>query len=248
MNTARELTKAKLLEITWNSAGQAEVKPDGNEVTVQFNPASLKVAFANQVQTNDQSTNSAIQFVGRGSSKLNLELIFDISTYRGGAEGGDGAAPTDVRELTDKVARFMKPTEEEEGEETRYVPPGVRFSWGTFLFDGIVESMDETLDLWSEDGRPLRATVSMGLSQQGIFVKTNDNPAATPPPETSSAAPAGTKPLQAAKQGQSLQQMATQAGKAADWKQIALANGIENPRTLAPGVLIDLRPKVKVGR
>ena len=30
MNTARQLTKAKLIEITWNSAGQAEVKADGN--------------------------------------------------------------------------------------------------------------------------------------------------------------------------------------------------------------------------
>lgn len=251
MNTVRELMKAKLIEIIWNSSGQAEVKSGGNEVTVQFNPASLKVAFTNQVQTNDQSTNSAIQFVGRGSSKLTLELIFDISTYRGGADSGNGdtgtTAPTDVRELTDKVARFMKPEEEAEGEETRYIPPGVRFSWGSFLFDGIVESMDETLDLWSEDGRPLRATVALGLSQQGIFIKTNDNPAATPPPETSNTAPAGTKPMQAAKSGDSVQRMATQVGKANSWKQIAQANGIENPRNLAPGTLVDLRPKTTSG-
>jgi hypothetical protein len=50
--------------------------------------------------------------------------------------------------------------------------------------------------------------------------------------------------MQAAKSGDSVQRMATQAGKANAWKQIAQANGIENPRNLAPGTLVDLRPTV----
>src|SRR5919199_1801842 len=42
--------------------------------------------------------------------------------------------------------------------------PTVDFQWGTFLFTGTVDSMDETLDLFSEGGVPLRATVNLSMS------------------------------------------------------------------------------------
>ncbi|HXF63266.1 MAG TPA: LysM peptidoglycan-binding domain-containing protein [Caldilineaceae bacterium] len=237
MNTARQLTKAKLIEIAWNSSGQAEPVPGGIRVTVQFNPASLKVNYANQVQTNDQSSSSAIQYVGQGTSKLSLELIFDVSMPLGEP---NAPPPNDVRALTDQVARLMKPTPEGQGERSRYAPPGVRFSWGSFLFDGIVESLDETLDLWSEDGRPLRATVSLSLAQQGIFVREATNPDATAPPQAPGAAPTGAIPLSLARLGDTVQSLAARAGRLADWKQIAAANGIENPRALSPGLPLDL--------
>ena len=38
---------------------------------------------------------------------------------------------------------------------------GCRFEWGSFIFQGVVDSMDETLDYFSEEGVPLRATVSL---------------------------------------------------------------------------------------
>jgi nucleoid-associated protein YgaU len=40
--------------------------------------------------------------------------------------------------------------------------------------------------------------------------------------------------------------LADSAGRGKDWQAIASANGIENPRMLAPGQLIDLR--VPAGR
>ena len=35
------------------------------------------------------------------------------------------------------------------------------FTGARSMFDGIAESMEETLDYWSPDGRPLRASVSL---------------------------------------------------------------------------------------
>jgi hypothetical protein len=35
--------------------------------------------------------------------------------------------------------------------------------------------------------------------------------------------------------------MAARQGKAADWKAIAQANNIENPRQLSPGTLVDMQ-------
>jgi hypothetical protein len=243
MNTPRKLTKAKLVEIRWNDANEAERVAQGKEVTVQFNPGSLRVTYTNQVQTNDQSNNTTTQYVGRGSSKLNLDLVFDVSMPQGQdpeTETPPEETPNDVRKMTEKVAYFITPKEGRGKDRGKYLPPGVRFIWGTFLFDGIVESMDETLEFWSEDGRPLRTTITLGLSQQEIAVRFNPN--ATPPPQTGAAAPPGTAPLQAARQGDSVQRMASRNGRPNEWKNIAQANGIENPRNLPPGTLLNLRP------
>ncbi|MBM0740394.1 hypothetical protein JOY44_01970 [Phormidium sp. CLA17] len=232
------LEKAKLIEIEWpDGQNEAMPKKGTKPVAVQFNPASLKVAYANQVQTNDQSTSSAMQYVGKGDSKLAVELIFDVS----------GAAATDVkdvRRMTQQVAYFMSTTEDTSGEAPKYTVPGLRFQWGSFFFDGILVSMDETLDLWSEDGNPLRATVSMNLSQPGIQFKFSVNAKATPPPQ--GATPSGTQPLTAAVQGGTVQGMVASAGIQADWKAVASLNGIENPRNLTPGTLVNLNLGTKV--
>jgi hypothetical protein len=50
--------------------------------------------------------------------------------------------------------------------------------------------------------------------------------------------------MQPARAGDSVQGMAARAGKADDWKQIASANGIENPRALQPGQLVNIRIQI----
>ncbi|MFM7470854.1 MAG: peptidoglycan-binding protein [Nodosilinea sp.] len=252
------LEKAKLFEIIrWPEGEDPEVasKP---RMTVQFNPASLKVSYSNQVQTNGGNNGSAIQSVGKGDSKLTVELIFDVSGA--GAENSQ-----DVRKITQEVAYFINaiPQTNDGGtsdqaaepgsgsggqseEQQRYRVPGIRFQWGTFVFDGIVVSMDETLELWSEDGRPLRATVTINLSQPGIHFKFGQSPQATPPPKTGDGTgQAGTTPLTPATQGANLQGLVANAGIKADWKTVAAANGIENPRNIAPGTLLNLNVKAK---
>jgi hypothetical protein len=236
MTTARKLEKAKLIEVSWQDDGSVSVNKD-KQTEVQFNPASLKSTFTNQVQTNDQSTGSAMQYVGRGSSKLAVELIFDVS-------GQNASNTQDVRKITENIATFMKTVKEEAGEETRFKVPGVRFQWGTFFFDGILVSMDETLDLWSEDGRPLRATVALSLSQPGIQFNVLDNPNKTKAPTGAGGAPAGTTPMTPAPAGSSVQSMVANSGSKADWKAVAELNRIENPRNLTPGTLVNLKVSV----
>jgi hypothetical protein len=246
MNTARKITKATLHEIRWRDDGTVEDVSGGLEFTVQFNPASLKVTYTNQVQTADQANPSAQQYVGKGSSKLAIELIFDVS-LPGAVEATADGETTDVRHSVEKLAKFFqpKPDDSAPADQPRYVPPGVRFKWGSFLFDGIIESLDETLDLWSEDGRPLRATVALSLSQQGIILQRG---AAGGSGGTGALGgkPAGTTPMAAARAGDSIQSLSARAGLQADWKFVAQANGIENPRDIAPGTLIDVQAGVKL--
>ena len=44
----------------------------------------------------------------------------------------------------------------------------MRLAWGTFQFDGHVEALEETLEAFSPDGRPLRATLALSLVRAQI--------------------------------------------------------------------------------
>ena len=68
------------------------------KVAVQFNPELLKVSFANQIQTpqgaGDQRGSPAQQFVGAGTTKLVVQLWFDVNAPQ------EGETVNDVRKMT----------------------------------------------------------------------------------------------------------------------------------------------------
>jgi len=151
---------------------------------------------------------------------------------------------TDVRKLTQKVIDLIR-TQPVTVKGDQPIPPAVRFLWGTFRFDGLVESIEQSLEFFSPQGVPLRASMSLSLTQQSIDYAYNPQAAAAsrPPaaaPNLPSGAAAGTNPLTTATAGATLQGMAAAVGKGSSWQAIAQANGIENPRLLAPGQLVDL--------
>jgi len=226
------LAKAKLTEL---DEAFEENKPGGQEFEVQFNPESLKVTFANEIKQpegGDQSSGSGgRQFVGKSSTKLALQLWFDVTAM-------EKDPVDDVRKLTSKVAFFMKPIPTAK-DPKKLAPAGVAFQFGTFIFKGMVEALEETLEFFSPDGKPLRASVNLTLSQQAILEsKFKDTPKVPTRP--------GHKKLQAAKQDDSLQTMAGKNGND-DWQSVAAANGIEDPMRMSPGALVDLNVGVGVG-
>ncbi|HYW72668.1 MAG TPA: LysM peptidoglycan-binding domain-containing protein [Pyrinomonadaceae bacterium] len=224
-----DLAKAELRELSPD--GKSEINPDKN-CQVQFNPETLKVSFANQISKPESSGTTkgkpAKQFVGPGTTKLNLQLWFDVTAPMPPGQ----QAEQDVRKLTKKVAYFITPKPGDSAEKK--IPPVVRFSWGSFQFDGIMESLEETLEFFSSDGRPLRASVAINLTQQEI---TEIQVGATNIPNVQTP---GTRPLTQAPAGSSVQGLADSQGKGDNWQDIAAANGIENPRMLQPGQLLDM--------
>lgn len=224
MPQAQKIALAELWEIEWTE-GREEAEKVGSEprIKVQFNPQSLKVTATNQ--QSGERPGVPVQFVGRGTTKLDVDLLFDATVPQ-----PDGKSVDDVRKLTKEVFYFMETLEE--AEDDKFVPPGVRFLWGSFLFDGVMDSMNETLDFFSSDGRPLRSTVTISISKQELKFRFNPDFSPTP----------GAKPQTPARSGDSVQQIAARAGKLGDWKGIASANGIENPRLLVSGQRLDLNP------
>jgi len=235
-----QLAKAVLQEL---QPDLKDVKPGGQKVKVQFNPETLKLSFANQIVTpsgagaGDTSSGTAgRQFVGAGTTKLSLQLWFDVT-----AQMPEGEAPVDdVRKLTQKVVFFITPQPGDQ-DPTKLLPPGVRFYWGSFQFDGLMDSLEESVEFFSSEGKSLRASMSLNLSQQKILKV--EFKAGSPP--GTGAAP-GTRPLVQASAGATLQGLASIQGKGGSWQDIAAANGIENPRLLQPGQLIDMNANVSL--
>ncbi len=146
------LAKAELQELS----AAATPGPVGDPLPVQFNPTSLRLQMTNNVEGGSSRGRQVQQFNGTSSTVLSLDLVFDT------ADEGTTDAPRNVRERTSDVSRFVLPT----GEETKQAPPRVRFHWGAFLFDGVMTSLNEDIDLFSSSGVPLRSKVSISIKEQ----------------------------------------------------------------------------------
>ena len=234
-----ELARALLYELKSNGKNE---KSKGRSAVVQFNPETLKVSYANQLAGKDDKKisqsdgTSGIQYVGSGSTKLSLQLWFDITAPMPAGK----QAETDVRQLTKKVTELMNP--DPNSPKNKIFVPEVCFEWGSFKFNGVIDSLEESLEFFSDTGVPLRASMSLSMSQQNVVVASFD---ANSPRFGGSVA--GTNALTQAQAGNTLQGLAAASGRG-DWQSIAAANGIENPRVLEPGQFLDLAANALKGR
>ncbi|NOV32388.1 hypothetical protein [Methylomonas sp. ZR1] len=215
-----------------------------NAIDVQFNPSSLKVSLSNTLKENARNGNSrSAQFVDKSSSNLTIELIFDTTYIEAPGGAGQGSGQTassagsnssakkaieqgsDVRLETKKIAdTFIKPIED--GKKMK-APKRCLFQWGAFEFLGLVQSFDETLDFFSPEGRPLRATVSLKLSEDRYQFRNRAVEQAarnTPSLSSTGAGPQGGS-------GQTAAPVPGTSGEGAgNWRDTSLFNGIESPR------------------
>jgi hypothetical protein len=133
------------------------------EFPVHFNPASLQYTVANTLKE-ESSGGKKKQFVDKTTAKLTMQLVFD-TTHNG----------EDVRKYTDKTAGLLKPVPQ----GSKQVPPNVEFGWGLYRFTGMVETYKETIDFFSADGVPLRASVDLTLASQDVQFTSGQNPNAS---------------------------------------------------------------------
>lgn len=232
-----KIKKAVLQQIAWNEEGQ--VSSEGPKFEVQFNPETLNVAYSNQVAGGDQAGGSAIQFNSKGTTKLTFDLVFDVTDPKIGERFNSDNKPAsikDVRKITKLVADFMQTVRSGSGQDARFTPPGIRFSWGSFRFDGVVNSITEKLEFFSAAGIPLRATLNVSITKQDVDVNFN-----APDTDAQGNPNAGTAETTVPEQGKnSMADQTNKNGTPKPWQGDALANGIENPLDLPVGQPLSL--------
>jgi hypothetical protein len=134
----------------------AEPTTVGEPIKVQFNPSSMRLQMTNNVEGGKSRGRQVQQYNGTSSTVLSLDLVFDT------ADEGTTDRPRNVREKTSLVSQFVLPA----GRETKQAPPRVRFHWGDFVFDGVMTSLTEDIDLFSSGGVPVRAKLSVSIKEQ----------------------------------------------------------------------------------
>lgn len=245
-----QILRARLVPI--NNGTRA---PEAEWIPVQFNPNSLRINYSNTMaaeRSTGRRSSPTPQYIDKSESTFSVQLIYD-TTVPGPAKGefswtqeslntnsnylqqektGDAThqANTDVRKLTEKIAKQFIDSKESPQSNGHSVPRKCQFEWGAFIFRGMVSSYSETLDFFSPEGIPLRATVALTLKEDSFqfekltidakqraalgFSNAANTQAATAP---ASAAPATA---------------AVAAGKnPKDWRDIAMLNGIEDVRS-----------------
>jgi len=249
----QQLANAKL-QVEWFNPPPGGKKFE--DVVFQFNPTELSYDKTAQIaEITIPGLDSPLQqFVRGNSEKLTLDLFFDST------DEGMGANATSVTKRTDKIYQLIKI------DSHRHAPPICTFYWnkdfpGSSLsqssstpnsdktgaqnaadegnhrrngFRCVVESVKQKFTLFSPEGIPLRATLTVTLREY----KTLADQLAQLNRKSSDRT-----------QSYVLQNGDTLAGVAAqfyqhasDWRFIAEANGIEDPRRLTPGVFLTIPP------
>ena len=197
--------------------------PNGTPLTVHFNPASLVYSVENSVAQQSGGPKKK-QYVAQFSGKLTMDLQFDTTD-----------TGSDVRTVTNQVALFMQASGNASAAAQNSAPPSadgnssgpppkappvLMFQWGTYQFQGIMDSFKETIDFFSADGVALRALVSIGLSRQDQVFDEGAN----------LSGPSNAGSLVPSSSSDSAQSMATRGGDPSAARQLGVSNGLESLR------------------
>ena len=209
----------------------------GKTFTVLYNPESY-VQMKNVMYMQDPLLGAdapIVQFHSGSAEALSFELFFD--SLSAGSEVGGGASDKlkfaansllpsagnsiDVRDYTKKIYELT-------GIEAKvHRPPELKIEWSSLQFKGFLASCVQRFTKFDEKGQPVRAVLQCQFIEhrdiQHLFVK---NPLESP----------DTTKYRTVRQGDSLWAFAAnEYGDASQWRRIAWANGITNPRKLRSG-------------
>ncbi|QGQ96644.1 LysM peptidoglycan-binding domain-containing protein [Paenibacillus psychroresistens] len=179
---------------------------------VLFNPSDYSIASSNSYNWAKVKGLSLpiAQFDSGESDTLTMELFFD--TYE---------AKSDVRFHTSKISGLLDIIPD------LHAPPVVRFVWGNLNFTGVVTNVSQKFTMFSGEGVPVRATLNVTfkawMSKSEQLKKLPRNSADRTKQKTIN-------------QGDQLWMIAAKEYvNPALWRDIANANGIDNPRLLQSG-------------
>jgi nucleoid-associated protein YgaU len=191
----------------------------GEKFAVLFNPAEYTIETSNKFSSVEIPglTTPLAQFAAGSARTLSMELFFD--SYEKGE---------DVRTHTNKIMSLL------EIDSELHAPPLCKFIWGKLEFKAFIERATQKFIMFLGSGVPVRAKLTVTFKEYRSMTEQMQSP-----PRHSS----DRTKRRVVKAGDSLWQIAyKEYGDAAQWRAIASANNIENPRVLDPGTEIVIPP------
>ncbi len=214
------------------------------EVRASFNPTEITFDKSAQIAEIAIPGLDApiLQFVRGQTETLSLELFFDTTD--------SGTAGNQVKPVTEKTDRFYQLIKIDR--ET-HAPPILQVTWGSDHMPGsklgdqwasqnrssfqcVVENVQQRFTLFSPEGVPLRATLSVKLKEY----KTLDEQV-----EQINFQSADHTHSRVVESGETLSGIAGEVyGDPAEWRTIARKNDIVDPADLEPGTVLEIPPLV----
>ena len=202
------------------------------KVRCLFNPKEYTLSKQNKWEEKTAKGESIphLEYAGGATGNLKLQLLFD--TYEEHRSGSLvlNRAGEDVRTYTHVLWDMMEVAAENVNPKTKKgEPPRCRFTWGHYWsFLAVIESISEKFILFKPDGTPVRAIIDITLKQiENLFKYPRQNP-------TSGGSPGDR--LRTVIEGDTLAGIAYEIyGDSSQWRLIADANALDDPRKLRPG-------------
>jgi nucleoid-associated protein YgaU len=200
--------------------------PDGPPIVFQFNPAMLSITKSSPWSPSeaDKAAPSAqgAQYVGPGPAALNLDLLLDskLDPY------------PNITSIVTRLNECLVAHKPTVTQGTPF-PKFVRFTWGAWKwgngsprFEGYVTSVKTDYQLFSSDGEPIRAKVTIAIKEYAPRTPGQNPTSGTLVPQHS----------RILRTGDTLASVAWEEyGDPTLWRELAEANGIDDPLRLAPG-------------
>ncbi|WP_027944732.1 LysM peptidoglycan-binding domain-containing protein [Amycolatopsis taiwanensis] len=202
--------------------GSAAPGPPRGRIDFQFNPTELslskKAKWTKDTQPNSRSS-GVPHYKGPEPSTLTLEMFLDATA----------TADDRVVRTVDRLFTCCVPTDKTRSKGSGS-PPWVVFHWGGLTgFTAYICSVAAKFTLFTPSGTPIRAVCTVTLEEiSGETARQN-------PTSGGRTAREGHRLVA----GDTLASIAQQAyGNPAAWREIAEANGIDNPFRLRPGTTL----------
>jgi len=185
-------------------------------IAVQYNPSEYSMGMAVNYQRVRSGNKSKGQFTGIPPKTLSFKLVID-----GFNETEEKAR--DVSKEVEKLQTLVKISAEKHG------PPECTFKWGVNIVKGFVEKLTVRYTMFTSKGKPVRAHIDLTI------VENKDG-------KTAKESPDRTK-RRVLTQNTELYMVANDVYEdPTAWRQIATANGLNNPRILEPGMALRIPP------
>jgi nucleoid-associated protein YgaU len=204
------------------------VQPAEDRATIplHFNPSEYKLSKENTFAEIPIPglESPPIQYVRGGAQVLTMDLLVDTSDEL-----------KNVREeYVVKLQRALLKNDK------LHAPPILAFIWGERVFRGVLVSLDITYVLFHSDGKPLRAKLGVKMKEY--------RPVAIQLRETEQTSPDVEKRY-VVRTGETLSSISAAVFRDPGlWREIATANGITDPRAVAPGTVLTVPRLVGSGR
>jgi nucleoid-associated protein YgaU len=220
--TPNQLKKASITVLDGADAGKV--------IAVLFNPTEYSFDRSNSYKAVALPGlgSPLMQFVNGDADQLSMELFLDDYTDPQGPTSRARSEQAPVASRLEAISRLLNI------DSDLHAPPPVRFAWGPMEFKAIIEKLSRKVTMFRPDGSPARATLNVAFKEYRTLREQLERPRRESADKTKRRVVVG---------GDSLWALAAREyGDAREWRRIADANDLDDPREIQPGDWLALPP------